>query len=64
MKTSKIKKMSKADRLKMMEDIWDTLYDEEGIESPSWHKEILDDRKRQIDEGEANFISNEKLKKR
>lgn len=42
MTTSEIKKMTVAERLKMMEDIWDTLcHEDEAIESPPWHEGIL-----------------------
>lgn len=63
MTTVEIKKMTKAARLKMMEDIWDTLcHEEEEIESPTWHENILKERKDRIAEGKAEFISIDKLR--
>ncbi len=58
-----IKKMSRTERLQTMEALWDSLVDEESeLESPEWHKDILDDRKRKIENGKAEFISLEKLR--
>ena len=63
MNTIEIKKMSTIERLKTMEAIWDSLlYDESNIESPEWHKNVLAERKSKIENGEAEFISIEKLK--
>jgi hypothetical protein len=46
-----------------MEALWDSLLDEEyEIESPEWHRDILEERKRKIKTGEAEFISLEELK--
>ncbi len=53
-----IKKMSRIERLRAMEALRDSLVDEESeIESPEWHREILEERKRKIESGEAEFIS-------
>ena len=55
--------MSTIHRIQMMEAIWDSLlYDKSDIESPDWHKNILDDRIRKIEEGTAEFISIQALK--
>lgn len=51
------------ERLQAMEALWDSLLDEESeIESPEWHHNILEDRKRKIENGKAEFISLEELK--
>ncbi len=61
--TVEIKKMSTRDRIILMEEIWDTLCrDENEIESPSWHKDVLDERRKQVENGEAKFISIDDLK--
>ena len=63
MKTLEIKKMSRIERLQAMESLWDSLMDEESeMESPEWHRDILEERKRKIETGEAEFISLEKLR--
>ncbi len=63
MNTLEIKKMSRIERLKAMEALWDSLLDEETeIESPDWHWDLLEQRKRKIETGKAEFISLEKLR--
>jgi len=63
MNIQEIKKMSRIERLQAMEALWDSLIDEESeIESPEWHRDILEERKRKIEAGKAEFISLEKLR--
>lgn len=63
MTTLEIKKMSRIERLQAMEALWDSLIDEESeLESPEWHRDILEERKRKIENGKAEFISIEKLR--
>lgn len=63
MNTQEIKKMSRIERLQAMEALWDSLIDEESeIESPEWHRDILEERKRKIETGKAEFISLEELR--
>jgi hypothetical protein len=58
-----IKKMDLADRLQTMEAIWDSFLDDEAaLESPEWHHDILEERKRKIESGKAEFISLKVLK--
>ncbi|OQY60252.1 MAG: cysteine methyltransferase [Desulfobacteraceae bacterium 4572_88] len=58
-----IKQMNTVERLQIMEALWDSLlYDEIEIESPEWHRNILADRKRKIEEGKAEFVSIKELK--
>jgi len=55
--------MSTVERFQTMEAIWDSLlYENVGIESPEWHKDILAERKRKIETGKAEFIPIAKLK--
>jgi len=63
MKESEIRNMSLNERLRTMEILWNTLSNEdEIIESPNWHDEVLLSRKTKIDNGQANFITIEQLK--
>jgi len=63
MNTSDIKKMSRTERLAAIEALWDSLLDEESeIESPQWHRDVLEKRKRKIEDGQAEFISLAKLR--
>ena len=57
--------MPVAERLQIMEQIWESLCQEDQtIESPSWHEGILNDRKKKIDSGEAKFLTLDQLKER
>ena len=63
MNIQEIKKMSRIERLQAMEALWDSLIDEESeIESPEWHQDILEERKRKIENGKAEFITLEELR--
>jgi putative addiction module component (TIGR02574 family) len=63
MNTIEIKKMSMIERLQTMEALWDSFLDEESeIESPEWHRDIIEERKRKIKNGKAEFFSLEELK--
>lgn len=60
-----IQQMSTSERLRAMETLWDSLcHDSEELESPVWHGEILADRKRRIESGEASFLSIEEAKEK
>jgi hypothetical protein len=63
MNALKVKQMDKVQRLRLMEEIWDSLlYDEADIESPQWHKDILAARKKKIEQGTAEFVSVKELR--
>jgi putative addiction module component (TIGR02574 family) len=63
MDTREIKKMSRVERLRTMEALWDSLVEKKAeIESPDWHRGILEERKAKIESGKAEFISLEKLR--
>ena len=64
MKIDNIDKINTQEKLQAMETIWRSLLDEnEAIESPEWHSDILNERKAKIDSGEARFISLSDFKK-
>ena len=57
-----IKKTRTIERLEAMEAIWDSLLYEDGVKTPDWHKDILEERKSNIKNGKAKFVSLNKLK--
>ena len=60
-----VSRLSKAERLEAMEWLWASLSKEQQeIESPEWHGEVLAARKAKVDSGEAQFLSIAQLKKR
>jgi putative addiction module component (TIGR02574 family) len=63
MNATEIRKMSVDERLQAMEILWDSLLDDEvEISSPDWHREILRERLRAIEEGQAELVSISDLK--
>jgi putative addiction module component (TIGR02574 family) len=63
MNTLEIKRMSTKERLQVMEALWDSFMEEDSkVESPEWHRDILEERKRKIEKGEAEFISLNELR--
>ena len=58
-------KMTNLDKIAMMEKLWDDLCrDPESIPSPEWHKEVLEEREKQIKEGSAKFTAFDRAKDR
>ena len=59
MNTLEIEKMSTIDR----EALWDSFMGEKSeIDSPEWRRDIIEERKRKIKNGKAEFISLEELR--
>lgn len=57
--------MSVQERLTTMEHIWDSLCHEDAEpESPSWHGEVLAERKKLMDSPEAKYLTIEQLRER
>ena len=52
------------EKLLVMEAIWDDIFGEEqNLEVPQWHKEVLDERERLLAEGKAQFVDWEDAKR-
>jgi len=58
-------KMTVAEKIQTMEYLWDDLchHNTEDIQSPTWHKEILSEREKNIKSGKASFIDWDQAKK-
>jgi len=62
MPTLEVEKMTISERIQAMEVLWDSLIRHNAeIESPQWHYDVLNERKRKISSGESEFISLEEL---
>lgn len=58
-----IKQLPLHEKLLVMEALWDGISREEDkLEVPEWHKEILDEREQLVAEGKAKFIDWETAK--
>jgi len=58
-----IDQMTVEEKLRMMEALWDDLCRHDAVPIPQWHKDILDERRRLIDEGKAEFVDWETAKR-
>jgi hypothetical protein len=58
-----LKDMTLQEKLAAMESLWEDLArTPEAIESPAWHKEVLEERLRLLVEGKTQFIDWETAK--
>ena len=58
-----VKDMTLQEKLAAMELLWDDLArSPESIESPDWHKDILDERRQRVAEGKGQFTDWETAK--
>jgi putative addiction module component (TIGR02574 family) len=58
-----LKQMSVNERIYLMEQLWASFqYDDHKIDSPTWHKEILSDRKERYKKGQLKLFSLDELK--
>jgi hypothetical protein len=58
-------KMTSSDKIAIMEKLWEDLCrDPESIPSPTWHKDILEAREKEVNEGKAKFTSFDRAKGR
>jgi hypothetical protein len=56
--TLPLEKMTTEEKIRAMESIWDDLCKEdENIVSPSWHKDILKEREKAVEDGKEGFIN-------
>ncbi len=59
-----LKDMTVREKLAVMESLWEDLArTPETIESPAWHKTVLDERRQRSTEGTSQFVDWETAKK-
>jgi hypothetical protein len=60
-----LESMSVEEKIQVMEIIWDDLcHKADGMESPSWHKDILREREEALQPGNNEFIDWDLAKKK
>jgi hypothetical protein len=65
LEAAQIERMSTAERLQAIEQLWEALSrSDDAVPSPSWHGDVLEDRKRRAQHGEARFLTLEQLRGR
>ena len=47
--------MSTTEKLQLMESIWDSLRNAPDLPAPEWHRELLAERTRQLENNEVEF---------
>ena len=58
-----LKEMTIQEKVAAMESLWEDLArTPDAIESPGWHKDILDERRQRVAEGHSRFIDWETAK--
>lgn len=58
-----LKDMSLQEKLAAMESLWEDLArTPEALESPAWHKDVLDERRQRLAEGQSRFVDWETAK--
>jgi putative addiction module component (TIGR02574 family) len=63
--SAEIERMSVAERLRAIEQIWGSLYrNAEHVPSPEWYAEVLADRKARAERGDAKFLTLDQLRSR
>lgn len=63
MSITDIKKMPLLERVHLMEEIWDSLnHETPEIDSPSWHADVLQERKEAIKNGDVKVYTIAELK--
>lgn len=49
-----IETMSVAEKVRLLETVWESLCAHPGdVQSPEWHREVLEDRRRRLEDGRA-----------
>jgi len=59
-----IDRMSPDDRVRTMEYLWAAMTAAAAPEPPAWHGDVLAERRRRVDSGEASFMSVPESKRR
>lgn len=58
-----LKEMTLEEKLAAMELLWEDLArSPDAVESPAWHKEVLNERRQQVADGKARFVDWEQAK--
>jgi putative addiction module component (TIGR02574 family) len=60
---AEIQQLPLREKLMVMEALWESIAREEDqLEVPQWHKDILDEREKLVQEGQAKFVDWEAAK--
>ena len=63
MSISEVKRLPLAEKLQIMEAIWDDLRAQaERVPVPQWHRDLLDERRKAVEEGREELLNWDKIK--
>ncbi len=63
MSIAEVKQLPLAEKLQIMEAIWEDLRAQaERVSVPQWHRELLDERRKAIDEGREELLDWDSIK--
>jgi putative addiction module component (TIGR02574 family) len=49
-----LESLSVAEKVRLLESVWESLCRHSGdVQSPEWHREVLEERKRRLEDGRA-----------
>jgi putative addiction module component (TIGR02574 family) len=61
--TLPLNEMTLSEKLEVMETLWQDLSrNAEALESPDWHKTVLDEREQKIQSGKSQFLDWQQVK--
>lgn len=61
--TSDINRLTVEDKMILLEQIWSSLKQEgDALVSPSWHEDVLTERRKKIESGEASYSTIDQLR--
>ena len=63
MSLEEIRRLNPKEKIMLINEIWESFEQNDTIESPHWHKEVVEQRVEKMKENKAKFISLEELKK-
>ena len=53
-----LESLSVAEKVRLLESVWQSLCKHSGdVQSPEWHREVLEERKRRLEDGRATVSS-------
>jgi putative addiction module component (TIGR02574 family) len=63
MSIAEVKRLPLAEKLQIMEAIWDDLRAQaERVPVPQWHRDLLDERRKAVEEGREELLNWDKIK--
>jgi putative addiction module component (TIGR02574 family) len=52
-----IETLSVSEKVRLLESVWNSLCSKSGdVRSPEWHREVLETRKRRLEDGQATVV--------